>query len=79
MVTLKIEIETVRYDEGEADEETIKEIQCSLINATTKPVIYEYSLDADDYPTNESVQTFVTDALTLRGITWDTVEVVVIQ
>ena len=76
MVTLHIEVETVIYDAGTADEETLKEVECTLINTGTNPVIYDYSLNPTDYPDNASVQTFITDDLTLKGITWDTVETI---
>lgn len=74
--TLKIEIETIIYDEGEPDEETIKEIDCYLVNTTTKSIVYEFSMDATDYPDNASVQAYVESELTLRGLAWGSVEVV---
>ena len=77
MTTLKIEIETVVYDPGTADEETIKEVSCSFVDgSSTIPIIYEYSLSADDYPTNGDVQAYVTSDLASKGIAWDMVEVV---
>jgi len=67
MTVLTIEIETIDYGD-----ETLKEVECKLDN---QQVIYEYSLDSTDYPTDNDVQTFIEAELAERGLSWDSVEI----
>ena len=76
MTVLRIEVETITYEEGTENEETLHEVDCLLTDGIDENVHWEFTLNILDYPDDSDIQNYVTSYLTDQGITWDSVELV---